>query len=184
METEKRIWHGLAWHSEERFSLSETEDGYVAAGDLAGETEQGQLFVINYTVALSPDWDIENVIVQDVRAGRNLELVHKLGRWYDARGILLPEFDGIEYVDISLTPFTNSLPIKSLDLADAEPQETEVIYIDATSLAMHRATQVYTKTGDNRYQFETRDGAAFTARIDVDEAGLVTQYEGLFEVDA
>lgn len=184
METEKRIWHGLAWQSEERFDLSETDDGYVAAGDIAGETEAGQLFVINYTVTLSPDWDIENVVVQDARAGRSLELVHKLGRWYDGRGILLPEFDGIEYVDISLTPFTNSLPIKTLELASPEPEEIEVIYIDAAMLAMSRATQFYAKTGDNSYLFETRDDAPFTAKIDVDESGLVTQYHGLFEVDA
>lgn len=184
MESQKRIWHGLAWHSEERFSIESYDDGYIAAGDLAGETDQGQLFVLNYSITLSPDWDIVNVLVQDARVGRSIELVHKLGRWYDANGVLLPEYDGVECVDISLTPFTNTLPIKTLDLADAEPEELDVIYIDAPQLATHRSTQIYTKVGDHTYQFETRDDPDFTAKIHVDDDGLVTNYEGLFEVDA
>jgi len=51
---------------------------------------------------------------------------------YDGR--LVPELEGCMDVDISVTPFTNTLPIQKLGLAPTESPEVSVAYVEGTEL--------------------------------------------------
>jgi hypothetical protein len=91
--------------------------------------------------------------------------------------------EGCEYVDISETPFTNSLPIRRLGLAPGGSAEIAVAYFEEAELQPWPEPQRYTylETGDGggTYRFVSLDGE-FSADLPVDQDGLVLDYPGQF----
>lgn len=103
------------------------------------------------------------------------------GRWIDAAGAALHQFDGCVDIDLAATPFTNTLPIRRLDLAPETGRvELEMVYIPFDTLKPFRDSQRYAcLEAARRYRYEAAD-RSFAAEIAVDEDGLVTDYPGLF----
>lgn len=182
METTQTVtWRGLHAESSETFQLDASIAGIRAEGDIAGISPAGDPFEINYLIELSPDWKIMHVLLRDVQhEGRYLDLTHEEGQWFDETGQHLEDFDGLELVDISLTPFTNTLAIERLMHADSLPSQTfDLVYIDGLTFALRRVSQTYTKLNQATYRFD--DGEGFTADLTVDKTGLIVDYPGLFE---
>ena len=110
------------------------------------------------------------------------------GRWRAGDGDPLPALDGCVDVDVSATPFTNTLPIRRLGLRPGESAEIAVAYVDVPALTVEAVRQRYTclETGPagGRYRFESLPYAAlpegFCAELTVDGDGLVVDYPGLF----
>jgi uncharacterized protein len=101
------------------------------------------------------------------------------GNWTDAEGLPLPHLAGAIDVDITATPFTNTLPIRRCDLAIGEAVEIVVAYLSFPDLALTADPQCYTRLDERRYRFDAL-ASGFTAEIEVDENGLVASYPGLF----
>jgi len=174
----KITWHGQAWQSEEQCEISSSEAGIEVRGSIQGTSEDGQDFEINYTLELSPEWQIQHVVVRDAKdEGNELDLQYENGQWFAVDGWHLGNFDHVEYVDITLTPLTNTLPIRHLEFAEGEPQSISVLYIDLPSFKVRKVDQYYTKIGKNTYRFQQDD---FTADIVVDDEGFVVVYPNLF----
>jgi hypothetical protein len=87
-------------------------------------------------------------------------------------------------VDIAVTPFTNTLPIRRLGLAATESAELSVAYFKRTELQAWPDPQRYTcleKSDEGGlYRYLSLDGG-FTADLPVDGDGLVVDYPGLFK---
>ncbi|RYD87849.1 MAG: hypothetical protein EOP54_28150, partial [Sphingobacteriales bacterium] len=83
-------------------------------------------------------------------------------------------------IDISVTPFTNTLAVKPLNLSVGESKSITVLYIDIVEHNMAIKKQTYTRLEDNVYRFETEDGI-FVANIEFDTDMLVKKYDSLFE---
>jgi hypothetical protein len=101
------------------------------------------------------------------------------GHWRRADGAPLPELDGCIDPDISMTPFTNTLPIRRLGLGIGDTAEIGVAYVLVPELSLRAAPQRYTRLGDRLWRFESLD-SGFTADLTVDAEGLVVDYPGLF----
>ena len=117
-------------------------------------------------------------------ANRRLDLMSDgAGHWFDGAGEPLPGLVGCFDVDISATPFTNTLPIRRLALPHAAAADINVVYISLPELTVTPGMQRYTCLASNtagaRYRFESRSHA-FTAELPVDTQGLVADYPGLF----
>jgi hypothetical protein len=83
-------------------------------------------------------------------------------------------------VDLSITPFTNTLPIRRLSLPTGQTAEILAVYIQLPSLAITTDRQRYTcLEAGKRYRYESVD-SDFTRDVEVDEHGLVVTYPGLF----
>jgi hypothetical protein len=86
-------------------------------------------------------------------------------------------------VDISVTPFTNTLPIRRLGLAPGESAEISVAYVEGTELQAWPEPQRYTclekHSRGGLYRFLSLEGG-FTADLPVDAECLVADYPGLF----
>jgi hypothetical protein len=95
----------------------------------------------------------------------------------------VPGLEGCVDVDISATPFTNTLPIRRLGLAPGESADVSVAYVDIDEMRAWTEEQRYTRleqnSGDRLYKYESLDGG-FTADLPVDADGLVLDYPGLF----
>jgi hypothetical protein len=103
------------------------------------------------------------------------------GRWTEGSTSPLPALNGAIDVDLSATPFTNTLPIRRLNLRSGESRDTMVVYVEVPSLAITTAPQRYTCIEPGRrYRFQSLH-SGFVRDIDIDERGLVTEYPGLFK---
>jgi hypothetical protein len=90
-----------------------------------------------------------------------------------------PELHGCYDVDLPITPFTNTLPIRRLPLEVGDTAELSVVYVDVETLGVRPDRQRYTRLDIHRWQFEQID-TGFTQEFLVDRHGLVLDYPTLF----
>ena len=92
----------------------------------------------------------------------------------------MPALDGAIDVDIMATPFTNTLPIRRLDLAERQSADIQVAYVSVPDLTLSLARQRYTcLSAGALYRFDSLE-SGFSRDIGIDRDGLVTEYPGLF----
>jgi uncharacterized protein len=162
-----------------------TSDGGVVANGLVIGLEAGRPFRIGYEVRCDERWRVREVRVATPDSeGPVLELqADGEGRWMRRGGEPLPELDGCIDVDISATPFTNTLPIRRLGLEHGESEELVVTYVRVPELLVGPERQRYgcleATANGGLYRFEALP-SAFTAELPVDADGLVIDYPGLF----
>src|SRR5215207_3261813 len=161
-----------------------TSDGGVVANGLVIGVEAGRPFRIGYEMRCDSQWR-----VREVRAAApdsELPVLDLLadgeGHWRRGGGELLPELDGCIDVDISATPFTNTLPIRRLGLEPGQSKELAVAYIRVPELLVGAERQRYdcleARADGGLYRFEALP-SGFTAELPVDADGLVLDYPGL-----
>jgi hypothetical protein len=138
---------------------------------------------LRYTITCDDRWrmrSVDLVSLEDEQQAIRLRTDGE-GQWTNAAGQLVPDLDGCREVDISLTPFTNTLPIRRLVLAPGQTQDVPAAYIDVARFTVQRVPQRYTRlqTSGQVYLYE---GLLwdFRAELPVDADGLVLDYPGLF----
>lgn len=171
-------WRALETGGLEHLRLDEG-DRVVARSVVIG-SEEGEPFALRYRIECDSAWRVREVRLR-VEGGGELALSSDgAGRWQGG-GQPLPALDGCIDVDITATPFTNTLPIRRLGLAVGENAAIRVAYVAVPTLALSAVTQHYTCLEPNacyRYAGHPPD---FSAELQVDAAGLVVTYPGLFE---
>ncbi|TKT74887.1 putative glycolipid-binding domain-containing protein [Aquamicrobium sp. LC103] len=89
-----------------------------------------------------------------------------------------PGLAACEEIDLSATPFCNSLAIRHLD----GPGEMTALYVNAPSLQLTPSRQRYETQDDGRWRYiDLGVAEGFEADLTIDGDGLVAAYEGLFE---
>ena len=105
------------------------------------------------------------------------------GHW-QVDGAQAPELDGCLDLDIQVTPFTNTLPIRRLDLAAGEIADIRAVYLPLPNLVPVPAEQSYAGLrplglSGGLYRYESRS-SGFTADLPVDSGGFVVDYPDSF----
>jgi hypothetical protein len=165
-------WNGVGSPSVEHLDLVQSPDGYRARSivDLGPER-------IEYAVDLAPDWTFAALVLRSSR-GRRLDIARHDGAWtVDTEP--RPDLDEAVDIDLSFSPFTNTLPVRRLSLADGESADIVTAYVEAGSFRVSADPQRYTRLAVDRYRYESRD-SDFVAELTVDADGLVIDYPGLF----
>ena len=162
-----------------------TNDGSVVANGLVIGLEAGRPFRIGYEIRCDERWRVQEVRVATPDSGRPvLELLTDgEGHWNRGGGEPVPELEGCIDVDISATPFTNTLPIRRLGLKPGESEELTVTYVRVPELLVGPERQRYGCLEEQAdgwlYRFEALP-SGFAAELPVDADGLVIDYPGLF----
>jgi uncharacterized protein len=149
---------------------------------LAFDEERGP-FRLTYRLTWDESWRLRDadLFVATERSTESLSLrTDGRGRWRDGDGRDIDELDGCVDIDIWPTPFTNSFPIRREPLAVGERRQFRMAWVSAPGLTVHPQPQAYTRLADRLYLFENLDGSGFTARLPVDEDGIVLDYPALF----
>uniref|UniRef100_UPI004048F09B putative glycolipid-binding domain-containing protein n=1 Tax=Brachybacterium sp. GPGPB12 TaxID=3023517 RepID=UPI004048F09B len=110
--------------------------------------------------------------------GREL-VVRRTEAGWQVDGEARPDLDAAREVDISVSPLSNTLPIRRLGLAIGESADIVTAYVRVPELDVTTDPQRYTRTGEHEYLYESRD-SDFHRYVTVDEEGLVLEYPGLF----
>lgn len=178
------LWQPLGAPGLEHLRLQEGTKGAVATGLVIG-LDGDQPFRLRYRVECDQGWRVRSADLALPDERRRLGLrADGEGRWTDPDARHLPDLDGCLDLDISVTPFTNTLPVRRLALRPGEAAEIEVAYVAVPELTLSRERQRYTclaqTPASGRYRFESLDGS-FTAELTVDAAGLVVDYPPLFK---
>jgi hypothetical protein len=169
----------------EHLRLRAGESGVEADGVVVGE-EDGTCFRARYIIHCNPRWRTRELIVDPLNGSDALRLNSDgEGDWRDASGRALPEIRGCIDVDLSVTPFTNTLPIRRLDLREGESSEIAVVYVNVPIMDLGTSRQRYTclerSPGGGLYRYEDEGlFRGFTADLPVDGDGLVLDYPGIF----
>lgn len=174
-------WNGVYNAADEYCNLDITPDEISVSSAMSG-LSQGVAYEVDYTMKLTPDWQIKSV--QTIARLNGDMTIVKLendgnGKWIKDDEPA-PEFDGCMYVDISLTPFTNSLPINHLKIKDGESQIVKVLYFDVMESKIEAKEQKYTRLSETEYKFENVPND-FEVVITVDASGMVVDYPELFK---
>ncbi len=105
------------------------------------------------------------------------------GRWR-VDGAHEPGLDGCLDVDIQVTPFTNTLPIRRLELAAGEIADIRAVYVPLPDLVPVPAEQSYAclrplGLSGGLYRYESQS-SGFSADLAVDSGGFVVDYPDSF----
>jgi hypothetical protein len=174
-------WHDWSGNGVEHLVLRTESDRIVAEGVALAAAEQ-RPFAATYRIECDAVWRVQVTQVRLMGVDQCIDVMSDgSGHWRARDGALMPQLDGAIDVDVSVTPFTNTLPIRRLQLAEGEAAEIRTVYIRLPDLTLTIDPQRYTclKRGRQyRYESLTTD---FVRVIDVDADGLVVSYPGLFK---
>ena len=181
MRVRQVAWERLDGSTTEQSQISEGEDGVALTGHVTGAVD-GQRIACVYAIGCSTAWLTETVRV-DLACGRDKRLLllrrDEDGRWWQGDDELR-SFRGIADIDLSITPMTNCLPIRRLELDVGASAEVDALWVGFPELVLERLTQRYTRLGEQQYRYESV-GGDFSAVLDVDSHGVVTRYGDLWQ---
>jgi uncharacterized protein len=188
MEMERQVmWSPWTGPGLEHLHLLEQQEGILADGLILGVKEQVP-FRVRYTIHCDLQWRLRAVHLSAPSASsRSLHLfTDGEGLWTAEGGEEIPSLSGCLDVDISATPFTNTLPIRRLALQPGSSAILSMAYVAIPQMHIEATQQRYTclevTSFGGRYLYESlKDGVSwFTAELPVDQDGLVLDYPGLF----
>jgi hypothetical protein len=172
-------WKALDWQGWEHLDLDEGPDGVIARGVLIG-ARAGTRYGAHYEIALTHDWVFRSIAIRRTD-GRGFALRSDgQGAWLDGEGGELPGLRGCIDIDLSGSPFTNSLPVRRTTFEPGIPRRFHMAWIPLDTFEPFADKQVYTLLGEGVFRYESGDGS-FERVIEFDQGGLVLHYPGLFQ---
>jgi uncharacterized protein len=181
------MWSPWTGPGLEHLHLLEQQEGMLADGLILGVEEQVP-FRVHYVIHCDLQWRLRAVHLSI--PGSTSPSLHLFtdggGSWTTEDGEPIPSLNGCLDVDISATPFTNTLPIRRLALQPGSSATLSMAYIEIPQMHIEANQQRYTclevTISGGRYLYESlKDGVSwFIAELPVDRDGLVLDYPGLF----
>jgi hypothetical protein len=166
----------------EHLQLRAEDGGYVAKSVVLGVDGETP-FRLHYKIKTDHEWRTRKLWVRTVTPFNERELTLRSdgrGNWRNDDGLDLPALRDCVDVDITVTPFTNTLPINRLRLIPEQSVDIHVVYVTAPSLAISTSAQRYSRRRTSEDIFFESPAHDFTASLPIDGDGLVLDYPQLF----
>ncbi len=168
------IWRGVEVESLERARVAE---GAEVRAESVIDSARGRY---SYELVCAADWTFRSLHLEALAGHRAFDLMRsRSGRWTldgEERADLAEAVD----IDLAISPLTNTLPIRRLDLAVGDEGDIVTAYVSFPDLEIGPDPQRYTRLDEDVYLYESLD-SDFEAEITVDASGFVLEYPGLFE---
>lgn len=169
----------------EHLSITEDNDG-ITASSVILEMNGDRPVRILYNICFNSDWKVKKFYVEifDDKYESTILKSDCSGNWETDVGKPIESLEGCIDIDISATPFTNTIPIRRLSLKPGESREIKVVYVDIYNHSLRPGNQRYTCLESNldncKYRYENID-SGFMAEFLVDRNGFVIDYPDLFK---
>jgi hypothetical protein len=172
------LWQELETGALDRCRLEAGPDGLRLSGVVL-TAAHGTPLDVRYVVETGPDGLTRRVELElDGGTVRRVLLADGAGRWRWEGGPELAEVAGSLDVDLTVTPATNTLPIRRLAALEmGQAADLQMAWVQFPGLEVLASAQRYQRLAADRWRFSTGD---FTAELLVDPDGLVLDYGGLF----
>ncbi len=174
------IWKGIEYHSAEHCTVAIT-NGVVDVNSAIIGSYQGITYLVRYALQTNLSAETISLTIHSTCNNkiREIELIKQPDGLWIMNDKVIDDFSGCTDVDIALTPFTNTLPIRRLKLQPGEEQDIRVIYFDLLEGTIKPLSQKYRCLTPTTYHYENIPND-FEADITVDEDGLAIDYPTLF----
>ncbi|MGD8191505.1 putative glycolipid-binding domain-containing protein [Brevibacillus ginsengisoli] len=176
------VWRPSTGTGYEHLKIREKNNQILVDSIVIGRLDEDQLFRLKYDLVLDQNWVTREVTMCMLGEDRFLRLTSDgNGIWRDEKGEVVSELSGCVDIDLSCTPFTNTLPIRRLSFDLSQQREIKVVYISARDLVYKQVKQKYTllDSGENSSVYQYQSGN-FQENITVDSNGIVLDYPNLF----
>ncbi|WP_266079363.1 putative glycolipid-binding domain-containing protein [Haladaptatus caseinilyticus] len=157
-------------------------DGVVVR---VAESEEAKApFRVRYRVDCDDSETVREVEIGSPGTDSGIELKHDgEGNW-TKDGESAPRLAGCFDVDIAVTPFTNTIPIRRLDWESGKSATISVVYLDVPVMTATAVKQRYTcleslDSEGGLFRYESLE-SGFTAELPVDSDGVVEDYPDVF----
>lgn len=173
-----RRWRRVDEPGVELMALSCGASGLSVRSTLIHAGEES--FGLRYRWELDPAWRTRTLRIDRADAMEKSLVIQRTGdTTWRVDGKARPDLTGCHEVDVSATPFCNGLAIRRMGETDGE---LLALFVDAPALTCQPSRQRYERLGLRAWQYIDKGvSAGFTARLDLDDEGLVAKYEHLFE---
>lgn len=175
------IWRRLDIIALEYFEFRERADAIGLSGTIV-MVDGAVPLRAEYQIRCDRSWITQSVRVALTRGAESRELTlvtDEQHRWW-SQGEELAQVAGCIDIDISITPSTNTLPIRRLALRPGEARDVSAAWVKFPELTVEPLPQRYLRTEEGRYRYQSR-GGDFTADIAVDDMGMIVRYPPLWE---
>ena len=175
------LWKNLSIDGADYCGLWQTAEGWLLKGTVVGALKDKRPMLVNYAIYCDENWFTHLVQVERTIGGDTKTLSLNMasrGVWRSS-GHELRELDGCADVDLAVTPATNTLPVRRLNLQIGKSESVIAAWIKFPCLAVQPLSQRYTRLAKDIYRYES--GTGFSAEIVVDDLGLVTTYPSGWE---
>jgi uncharacterized protein len=177
------LWRRLDTPGHESASLRPRDSSWLLGGT-AVFADGGRPCRLNYRVVCDSAWNTVSARVEGWLGSREIEVHIELetsGRWR-LNGLEAPSVEGCVDIDLNFSPSTNLLPVRRLGLEIGEQATVRAAWLRFPTFVLEPLEQVYARTASNRYRYES-GGGAFVADLEVDAAGFVTRYAGIWQAE-
>jgi hypothetical protein len=176
----------MIWQNIESFGLEYTELSFnekvINVDGTVIVLENNYPYKVNYHITLDNNWVVKqlDVVIDHINQTLHLSSNGK-GQWFDENGVEISHLSGAIDIDLSITPFTNTLPINRLKWRKQVPNHFEMVFISVPDLTVKKVSQSYELMNETfgLRTFKYKCGA-FETNIEVDKHGLVMDYPGIF----
>ena len=162
-------WNRVDGEGSEQVDLRWENEGWTITSEVGGPN-------ISYVLRLSATWSVRQFLLFRDLDDPDLWLgTDGSGRWGEINGAHRPDLDGCHDIDLPITPFTNTLPIRRLALDVGDAADITVAVIDTETLGIVPVRQRYPRVAQHRFAYFNLD-SGFETEFDIDPYGLVHDY--------
>lgn len=175
-----RVWRRIGLRGLEHLTLQQVIGGYRVDSVLSVEVELGGV-ICEYHFDLDEHWRTKtfNITQNQAAEDRAMRVDRISDSEWTVDGLPRPELSGCLDIDITVSPFTNTLAIHQLNLAPNEAKEMTAVYVQVPQMQVISSRQRYQRLDPaeppRRFLYSGLD-TGFIQEITVDEHGLVESY--------
>ncbi len=143
-----------------------------------------QFCKLDYKIICDSDWQTLSANVSGFIGEKTIEIevsVDEKKRW-TMNGAKISSVENCIDIDLIFSPLTNTLPIRRLNLPVGEKAKVRAAWLRFPSFALEPLEQIYERTGENKYRYESA-GGKFVTDIETDAFGLVIKYTDLWQIE-
>jgi hypothetical protein len=178
---EVMLWRRFDLPGHEIATLEDLGEGWKISGTAIFASEQGPC-KLDYAVSCDPGWQTKAAQISGIVGGNRVSLIVSADaerRWH-LNGVECGAVQGCIDIDLGFSPSTNLLPIRRLALDTGQEAAVKAAWLPFPSFRFEPLPQLYRREGDRAWHYESR-GGAFVRKLEVNSAGFVTSYPGLWE---
>jgi hypothetical protein len=178
------LWRRKDVSGHDACGLWGTERGWCLAGTAIFALE-GQPCHLAYEVDCDTTWRTRSakVIGYIGRHALELSIVAMPGARWELNGTDQPSVAGCIDVDLNFTPSTNLIAIRRLALGVGHESDAPAAWLRFPESTLERLEQRYHRVTFDTYDYQA-PRVSYTTLLQVSDIGFVTQYPGLWELEA